>query len=131
MKRNFRFPSNKLDYVAQRLGVGAKVEHTGFQLWLDCMAGSDKAWRMMKKYQIQDVDLLVELYEILLPWMRHPGVPAHSGNEDGCPNCGSTKLQRRGYESLSTGRYQKFQCQGCGKWTRSGKRETSTTMRGL
>ena len=131
VKRNFRFPSNKLDYVAQRLGVGAKVEHTGFQLWLDCMAGSDKAWRMMKKYQIQDVDLLVELYEILLPWMRHPGVPAHSGNEDGCPNCGSTKLQRRGYESLSTGRYQKFQCQGCGKWTRSGKRETSTTMRGL
>jgi predicted RNA-binding Zn-ribbon protein involved in translation (DUF1610 family) len=131
VKRNFRFPSNKLDYVAQRLGVGAKVEHTGFQLWLDCMAGSDKAWKMMKKYQIQDVDLLVELYEILLPWMRHPGVPSHSGVEAGCPNCGSTNLQRRGYESLSTGRYQKFQCQGCGKWTRSGKRETSTVLRGI
>ena len=28
VKRNFKFPSYKLDYVAQTLGVGAKVEHT-------------------------------------------------------------------------------------------------------
>ena len=69
VKANFKFPSNKLDYVAQALGVGSKVKHSGFQLWIDCMAGDDKAWQEMKKYQIQDVVLLEELYRVLLPWL--------------------------------------------------------------
>ena len=68
VKANFQFPSNKLDYVAQKLGVGAKVKHSGFKLWINCMAGDEKAWKEMKKYQIQDVNLLVDLYDILLPW---------------------------------------------------------------
>lgn len=72
-KANFLFPSNKLDYVAQKLEVGAKVKHSGFKLWLDCMAGDDKAWKEMKKYQIQDVNLLVDLYDILLPWFVSAG----------------------------------------------------------
>ena len=45
VKSQFKFPSNKLDYVAQKLEVGAKVKHSGFDLWLKCMAGDDKAWR--------------------------------------------------------------------------------------
>lgn len=72
-KANFLFPSNKLDYVAQKLEVGAKVKHSGFKLWLDCMAGDKKAWKNMKEYQIQDVNLLVELYDILLPWFVTSG----------------------------------------------------------
>ena len=69
VKSNFLFPSNKLDYVAQKLGVGAKVKHSGFSLWIKCMAGDKKAWEEMKKYQIQDVNLLVDLYDILNPWL--------------------------------------------------------------
>jgi uncharacterized protein YprB with RNaseH-like and TPR domain len=72
-KANFQFPSNKLDYVAQKLGVGAKVKHSGFKLWIDCMAGDKKAWAEMKKYQIQDVNLLVELYDVLSPWFISAG----------------------------------------------------------
>jgi uncharacterized protein YprB with RNaseH-like and TPR domain len=72
-KANFLFPSNKLDYVAQKLGVGAKVKHSGFKLWLRCMEGDSKAWTEMKKYQIQDVNLLVELYDVLLPWFVTSG----------------------------------------------------------
>lgn len=72
-KSNFLFPSNKLDYVAQKLEVGAKVKHSGFKLWIECMAGDNKAWKEMKKYQIQDVDLLVDLYDHLLPWFVSAG----------------------------------------------------------
>src|SRR6056297_2027665 len=50
VKSEFRFPSNKLDYVAQKLGVGAKVQHSGFELWVKCMADDKKAWAEMKKY---------------------------------------------------------------------------------
>jgi uncharacterized protein YprB with RNaseH-like and TPR domain len=67
-KANFLFPSNKLDYVAQKLDIGAKVKHSGFKLWIRCMAGDKKAWKEMKEYQIQDVNLLVDLYHELLPW---------------------------------------------------------------
>lgn len=72
-KSNFLFPSNKLDYVAQKLGVGAKVKHSGFSLWIRCMDGDAKAWAEMKKYQVQDVNLLAELYDILLPWFVSGG----------------------------------------------------------
>lgn len=79
VKANFLFPSNKLDYVAQKLGVGAKVKHSGFELWIDCMDGKDKAWREMKKYQIQDVELLDKLYNVLLPWL--PGKTSVTSKE--------------------------------------------------
>ena len=132
VKRNFRFPSNKLDYVAQRLGVGAKVQHTGFDLWLGCMAGDEKSWKMMKKYQIQDVNLLLELYDKLLPLMKHPSVPAHKGIEgEACINCGSHNIKRRGYEVLNTGKYQKFQCNECGKWMRGKSAVATTDMRAI
>jgi len=72
-KSNFLFPSNKLDYVAQKLGVGSKVKHSGFNLWIECMEGNPKSWKEMKAYQIQDVNLLVELYDLLIPWFVTAG----------------------------------------------------------
>lgn len=130
VKAKFRFPSNKLDYVAQRLGVGKKTPHTGFQLWLDCMAGDDKAWRLMKKYQMQDVNLLIDLHSILLPWIaNHPNVALIDGIEGGCVNCGSTNLQRRGYSTTGVSKQQRYQCQDCGKWNKSKGSVASSEMR--
>lgn len=128
VKQQFRMPSNKLDYVAQLLNVGKKTPHTGFQLWLDCMAGDDKAWRLMKKYQLQDVNLLVDLYEHLKPWIKTgPNIAAHLERLIGCRNCGSTSLQSRGTIVNGKGRYQRFRCNDCGTWNR-GKRTMGTEM---
>lgn len=44
----FKFASNKLDYVAQLLGVGQKTSHEGMPLWIECMSKNPKAWRLMK-----------------------------------------------------------------------------------
>lgn len=114
VKTNFKFPSNKLDYVAQTLGVGAKVQHSGFQLWLDCMAGNNQAWREMREYQEQDVNLLLDLYEILKPWIKN-----HPAQEFGhtCRNCGSNNLHKKGLHRTTTASYKRYQCQDCGKWT--------------
>ena len=115
VKSQFKFPSNKLDYVAQKLGVGAKVQHTGFQLWLDCMAGDNKAWQMMKEYQIQDVNLLLDLYDILLPWINnHPSMALEDGRS--CQNCGSGDLAKDGTKLVGGGRVQRYQCRNCGKF---------------
>jgi DNA polymerase III epsilon subunit-like protein len=69
VKRQFRFPSNKLQYVATRLGLGGKVQHSGHELWVRCLAGDDAAWEEMRAYQVQDVDLLIPLLERLKPWI--------------------------------------------------------------
>jgi hypothetical protein len=114
VRSQFKFPSNKLDYVAQKLGVGAKVQHSGFQLWLDCMAGIPKAWKMMKEYQIQDVNLLLDLYDILIPWIKnHPHVGVSEGKPEACRNCGATDIRPNG--SLTTGavRNKKYKCARC------------------
>lgn len=114
VRSQFKFPSNKLDYVAQKLGVGAKVQHSGFQLWLDCMAGIPKAWKMMKEYQIQDVNLLLDLYDILLPWIKnHPHVGASEGKPTACRNCGHEKLKPNGSQTSGAGRYKKYLCEAC------------------
>jgi len=132
VKSQFRMPSNKLDYVAQLLGVGAKVKHSGFDLWLDCMAGKKPAWAEMKKYQIQDVNLLIDLYEKLKPWIKNgPNVALHDGIEDGCRNCGSIKLHRRGVAKSNTATYQRFQCMDCGSWNRGAKSLTTVGMRAV
>jgi hypothetical protein len=129
-RSQFKFESNKLDYVAQYLGVGQKVKHQGMELWKGCMAGDDKAWTTMKRYQIQDVDLLVDLYAELLPWVpAHPNVALYNDIPEGCKQCSSTRLQRRGYSLTGTRRYRRYQCQDCGTWQRGNRSVSTTEMR--
>ena len=121
VRSNFRFPSNKLDYVAQRLNLGKKHEHEGHELWVKCMNGDKDAWKRMEKYNIQDVVLLESLYNSLRPWIRNH--PNHNlfADDHVCPNCGSTRLQKRGTSISSTGTYQRYQCSSCGTWSQSTK----------
>jgi hypothetical protein len=132
VKSQFKFPSNKLDYVAQKLGVGAKVQHSGFDLWLKCMAGDDKAWREMKKYQIQDVNLLVDLYEKLKPWIKnHPSTALHKGVADGCVVCASTNLISRGLAHTNNASYKRYVCKDCGKWQRGSENVAKSINRSI
>jgi uncharacterized protein YprB with RNaseH-like and TPR domain len=68
VKKEFRFISNKLDHVAQQLGLGAKVAHEGHKLWIQCLQDDPKAWGRMKKYCVQDVNLTDSLHDRLAPW---------------------------------------------------------------
>lgn len=133
-RKEFAFYSNKLDYVAQYLGVGQKVDNGGFQLWIDCLNGDRKAWAMMKKYNIGDIQVTEDLYYELLPWIQpHPHVGLYSGEEDCCPNCGGNNVQSRGTAYTQVGAYPRFRCNDCGKWGR-GKRKldgVNVNVRGI
>lgn len=117
-KRYFNFNSNKLDDLGKFLGVGRKVEHSGFDLWKGCAAGDGKSWKHMEKYNKQDVELLERVYNVLLPFMTNH--PSHALFNTGveCPNCNSCNLQKRGTEPRKNHRaVQRYQCQDCGTWT--------------
>jgi DNA polymerase elongation subunit (family B) len=124
-KKYFNFTSNSLDDISQYLGVGKKMPTAGFELWLDCMAGVPEAWATMKAYNAHDVVLLEAIYLHMLPWMeQHPNM---SSLMEGtvCPKCGSTHIHSRGEIRTQSSVYRKFQCQDCGGWGRSVKRERS------
>ena len=119
VKRQFRWASNKLDFVCQQLGLGAKVHHKGMDLWNEVEQGCPKAQRTMEKYNRGDVVLLEKLYKKLLPWIKsHPSIPLLSGTTThACPSCGGTHLQERGYRTTKTRRYKRYQCNSCHSWS--------------
>lgn len=123
VKRNFKFPSNKLDYVCQALGLGSKVKHRGMDLWKDCMAGKESAVAEMLKYNKQDVVLLEKLYDVLLPWIKTSVNHSVLSGKLVCPNCGKEHYHRRGFVLTNAGKYARYHCQSCGTWFRSNKIE--------
>tara|TARA_R110000851_G_scaffold208123_1_gene360516 strand:+ start:41 stop:781 length:741 start_codon:yes stop_codon:yes gene_type:complete len=120
-RQNFKFASNKLDYISQELGIGMKQKHTGFDLWLKCLSKDPKSWKIMKKYNIQDVKLTEKLYKKLQGWIKiHPNHNLET-EDMCCPNCGSFHLQKRGVQISLTNKYQRYHCQDCGKWSKGKK----------
>jgi DNA polymerase elongation subunit (family B)/predicted RNA-binding Zn-ribbon protein involved in translation (DUF1610 family) len=125
-RRQFRFVSNKLDYVSQTLGLGSKTEHEGHTLWVKCMNNDRKAWKTMEEYNKNDVILLEKVYDKLKGWIKsHPNHNAYNANTV-CPNCGSSKLNKRGTQINLSRTYQRFQCMECGSWSRSVKSDKVT-----
>jgi DNA polymerase elongation subunit (family B) len=115
-RQRFRFPSNKLDYISKELGLGSKTKHLGMDLWRGCMSGEKASWRIMERYNKQDVKLLEALYIKLLPWIKNH--PNHGLYVDAkhpiCRNCGSPDIIKKGFEYLQVGKYQRYKCNTCG-----------------
>lgn len=123
-KYEFNFPANSLEYLAIILECAPKGGHKqfpGFELWEQCMKNNPEAWAEMRVYNMQDVTTLEEVYNKMKPWMRrHPNLAVfEEDNEIMCPKCGSKHIQWRGYTTTNVGKYKKFQCQGCGGWSRT------------
>lgn len=138
VRKRFRFESNKLDYVCQRLGLGAKTQHKGMSLWYGCMEGDAASWRIMERYNKQDVKLLRKLYKMLLPWItNHPNLGMWVEEKDGklrCGHCASTNLQKKGTQyNTKSASYDRYKCKSCGTPLRdpirNGKPPTHRTLR--
>jgi hypothetical protein len=114
------FVMNRLAYIAPLLGVGSKMKHEGFQLWRSVLEGDPKARLRMQKYCVQDVKVLVNLYNRVKPFIKdHPNLDGQGAGT--CGNCGSTHLQKRGYRRTKLFKVERLQCQSCGAWS-TGKR---------
>lgn len=130
-KNTFRFASNKLDHIANRLSLGQKVKNEGFGLWRKCMKGNKKAWSDMLKYNKQDVHLLEELYFYLRPYIKnHPNLAAiHSPDKLACPDCGSDKAIKRGIHYTNECGYQRYRCSECNRWYHDKQRIVKTKVK--
>lgn len=113
--KKFGFVMNRLAYIGPLLDIGGKMKHEGFRLWRSVLEGDIKAQNRMRKYCVQDVKVLVALYNRILPFIdNHP----HLGDDKGaCGACGSNHVQSRGYRRSKFFKVQRLQCQECGAWS--------------
>ena len=129
VRHRFRFPSNKMDYVAMRCGTRRKLPNKGFELWLDCMAKKPAAWKEMKRYNNMDVLALEDIYLKVRPWIKdHLNLSTLYGRPV-CPNCGKDDSQARGQVVTRTSVFQRFVCNSCGTWHRATKNLRKTEKR--
>lgn len=103
-KGKFRFNSNRLDYVAKYLGVGAKNNKSGFDLWKGVlMDNNKKALKDMVDYCKNDVIILENVFKRL---NDHVKQKSHVGVIEGeyrwsCPKCGGNENIQRSSERVS------------------------------
>lgn len=90
-RSGFTFNSNRLDYIAKFLGVGAKLEHEGFNMWVKCLQGDKKALKDMVKYCDMDIIVLEDVYLAMEHYIKpntHAGV-INGNMKYSCPSCGN------------------------------------------
>ena len=105
-KNGFNFNSNKLDYIAQFLGVGAKVKHSGFDMWKKVMKNDPEAMDEMVNYCEGDIIVLEDVYFTMQNYIKtntHNGV-INNNLKYSCPSCGSeySELIKNNVTALGT-----------------------------
>jgi hypothetical protein len=118
-KSQFNFNSNKLDYIAKYLGVGAKIKHEGIDMWKSIIFEKDQdALKRMVEYCDMDVIVLEKVFEELQPYTK-PKVNysvLRGGDKFGCPNCQSHDIRLRKTYTTPAGTIQHYMsCNSCNK----------------
>lgn len=119
-RKHFKFSSNKLDYINQRLGLNKKIQ-TDLILWKRCVADDHTAIQEMQIYNDKDVSILEELYLILRPWIKpHPNIGVFMDKKDAvCVYCGSKSIKPMNKEyTTNVGKFNVFKCNDCGGYSR-------------
>lgn len=112
--RGLGYASSKLAHVSPTVIGQHKINPGGFELWRRVASGDKAARLRMARYCARDVNLLVPLYEKLIPLIRNH--PIMRTTLEGCPACGSHSIQRRGYRRTKRFVIERLACVSCGSW---------------
>lgn len=120
-KRHFDLPSYSLEYMANYFGLTLKKlkskKFVGFDLWIACMAGNLEAFEEMRRYNMRDVEVTEELYNLIAPWGTGLNLSTIRGKTHfSCNHCGSIDLIWRGVAFDRNGKYRRFSCKACNTW---------------
>lgn len=118
-RSKFRFNSNRLNYIADYLGIGQKIK-TEFDLWKTILLDNNgKSLDEMVKYCKKDVVLLERVFKKLSGHIEskvHYGV-LFGQDRGSCPECGSSDLLKIKSRTTATGLKKiQYQCNTCHKY---------------
>lgn len=124
-KKHFKFTSNKLEYMTDKLCTDyKKLKHgkfPGFSMWAECMKGNKAAFNEMEEYNKYDVLSLEELFDKLLPWENANLFNLYNESNEPTCTCGSTSFKKAGFYYTNSSKYQKHRCTECGAEYRDTK----------
>lgn len=120
--RRMGWDYNSLAETAEALGLPGKTQHTGFQLWRDCLVGDADAWALMEEYNRQDVMLTEQVMDRFRPYIKdHPNLglwadtDQHGDQLRVCPKCaGELRLVPGRDAGTAQSRYALHECMSCG-----------------
>lgn len=104
---------NRLGHIAKFLGVKEKgsISH---EQWFQVMRSSHEAINKIAEYNIQDVIVLEQIYNKLMPFTAKKSDAIKDANC--CPKCNSTEIKAEGWRHNGQQRYQRLHCKACGAW---------------
>lgn len=111
--------NNRLGNLGKFLEKEDKLDHDGWEMWVDVYDRKAKAMRKMEKYCKQDVNLLDKLFTRLKPFAKLPNYnlfTGESGADRACPSCGSVNAQSKGWRYTATMKYRRYICKQCGSY---------------
>lgn len=123
VRAKFRFPSNKLAYINQRLGIKQKMENEGLTLWIKCSRGEKESLDSMLEYNICDTVATEELYWKVRPFAGR-GVPTFQPYAESITrtcDCGCMDFVQDGFFRTNGGKYNRLVCSNCGTICRDKK----------
>lgn len=113
--------NNRLITLSEFLGTDDEKNAIKPEQWIRALGGHSPSMDYIVEHCRRDVLVLEEVYTRLRPLvLDHPNRGLVDGG-GGCGVCGSNQLQKRGTHITRTRKYQRFQCQDCGAWSKSVK----------
>ena len=128
-RSQFKFNSNRLDYLAQYLGVGGKISTGGFELWQEVCTNNEirrglglptvpqkqinNALKKMVRYCDNDVIILEKVWNKLKPYAKHKSSVAETRVR--CPECNGICAKQRTRVKASGHKTAVMKCNKCGK----------------
>lgn len=112
-RSQFRFQSNKLDYICKELGLNDGKTKTDFDLWKKCYEGDVDSLNDMQMYNLNDILILEDLLNVFKPYIpSFPNVAVYGDVEESqCPYCGGTKFKDNGFWFTPNGKFHSFRCE--------------------
>ncbi len=112
-KQNFKLRSYSLDYICNLLGLNTGKIKTDVNLWKGCYEGNQEDLDYMFKYNLEDSNILEDVYHALRPYMtRFPNIGVWSDVEvPVCPYCGGTNFEDNGHWYTPNGKFNSYRCE--------------------
>jgi hypothetical protein len=120
-RAKFRLPSNRLDYLMKKAGIGEGKKAAGLPLWHAIQdRNCPKSMKRMVDYCKGDVTGLETVYDWMAPYIEpKTSVAQHRGD---CPECGGSRIGLHTERVLASGQINvQIRCYDCGRTFTLGK----------
>ena len=122
-KKHFKFTSNKLEYITDKLCIKyKKLKHGKFPgnaLWDQFLDRNKEARKEMEIYNRYDVLSLEEAFFKILPWESAALFQNYHECDIPVCTCGGISFRKNGFHTTASSKFQKLQCKSCGSEMRS------------